>query len=134
MAENNITGQAAVINWIWTGGTVVLNTDFRSINTSETVDLAETTAGNDTHKTYLPTIKSGAIDYSGLYPSGTAGTAIIAALAAGNMGTLLVYPEGTASGKLSRSYPAIVTGPKLNTPYADVVEISCSFTANGAWS
>lgn len=134
MAENNITGKNAVINWIWTGGTVNLNGDYRSISTNETVDLADTTAGNDAYRTYIATIKSASIDYSGLFPTNTAGTALIAALAAGNSGTLVVYPEGTASGNLSRSYPAIVTGPKLNVPYADVVEISCSFTANGAWS
>lgn len=134
MAENNITGKDAVINWIWSGGTVSLNGDYRSISTSETVDLADTTAGNDAYRTYIATIKSASIDYSGLFPTNTAGTALIAALAAGNSGTLVVYPEGTATGNLSRSYPAIVTGPKLNVPYADVVEISCSFTANGAWS
>lgn len=134
MAENNITGKDAVINWIWTGGTVSLNGDYRSVSTSETVDLADTTAGNDAYRTYIATIKSASVDYSGLFVSGTAGTAVIGALAAGNEGTLVVYPEGTASGNLSRSYPSIVTGPKLNVPYADVVEISCSFTANGAWS
>jgi hypothetical protein len=134
MAENNITGKNAVINWIWTGGTVALNTDYRTISTNEAVDLAETTAGNDTHKTHIATIKSASIDYSGLYPSGTAGTAIIGALAAGNEGTLQVYPEGTASGKLLRTYPSISGGPKLNAPYSDVVEISCTFTSTGAWS
>jgi len=134
MAENNITGTNAVINWIWTGGTVALNTDYRSLSFSESTDLADTTAGNDAYKTELSTIKSASIDYSGLYPSGTAGTAIIAALAAGNQGTLQVYPEGTAAGKLLRTYPSIAQGPKLSMPYSDVVEISCSFTSNGPWS
>lgn len=134
MTENNITGKDAVINWIWSGGTVALNSDYRSLSTNETADLAETTAGSDTHKTHIATLKSASIEYSGLYPSGTAGTAIIGALAAGNSGTLVVYPQGTATGNLARNYPAIVTGPKLNTPYNDVVEISCTFTSNGAWS
>jgi len=134
MAENNITGKAAVINWVWTGGTLALNGDYRSISASEDVALAETTAGNDAYRTYIATIKGASIDYRGLFPTNTAGTAIMGALAAGNSGTLIVYPEGTATGNLSRSYPAISTGPKLNVPYSDVVEISCSFTANGAWS
>ena len=129
-----LTGTNAVINWIWTGGTVVLNTDYKSISTSESSDMADSTAGNDTYKTQIATIKSASIDYSGLYPSGTAGTAIIAALAAGNAGTLKVYPEGTAAANLLRTYPSIVTGPKLSMPYSDVIEISCSFQSNGAWS
>jgi len=134
MAENNITGKDAVITWVWSGGTVTLNTDYRSVSMSESVGLADTTAGNDTHSTSIPTIKSASISYSGLYPSGTAGTAIIAALGAGEEGTLTIYPEGTASGNLSRVYPAIVTGPSLDTPYSDVVAISCTFASNGAWS
>lgn len=134
MAENNVTGKNAVINWIWSGGTVVLNTDYRSLNLSETTDTADTTAGADTHKTKIATIKSASIDYSGLFTSGTAGTVIVGALAAGNEGTLKVYPEGTAAANLLRTYPAIVMGPKISSPYSDVIEISCTFESNGAWS
>jgi len=134
MAENNITGVNAVVSWVWTGGTASLNGDYKTVSITESIDTAETTAGADAYKTYIPTIKSASIDYSGLFPSGTAGTAVAAALAAGNQGTLIVAPEGTAAGKLVRSYPAICTGPKLNTPYSDVVEISCTFVSNGAWS
>jgi len=134
MAENNITGKNAVISWIWTGGTVSLNGDYRSVSINETTDLAETTAGSDTYKTHLSTIKSATIDYSGLFPTTAAGTVLVSALAAGNDGTLLVYPEGTAAGKLARSYPAISMGPKLDIKYNEVVGVTCSFTSNGAWS
>ena len=132
MAENNIVGKDAVISWVWTGGTVNLATDYRSVSVKENVDTAETTAGADTHKTYLPTIKSATIDYSGLFPAG--GTALYAALAAGVQGTLTVAPEGTASGKVSKSYPAICMGATYDTPYADVVTVNCTFQSNGAWS
>ena len=134
MAENNITGKAAYINWVWSGGTVDLATDYRSVSIKENTDTAETTAGADTHKTYLPTIKSATIDYSGLFPSGTAGTALYAALAAGVQGTLTVAPEGTATGKVSHSYPAICMGATYDTPYADVVTVNVTFQSNGAWS
>ena len=132
MAENNIVGKDAVINWVWTGGTVNLATDYRSVSVKESVDTAETTAGADTHKTFLPTIKSATIDYSGLFPTG--GTALYAALAAGIQGTLTVAPEGTASGKVSKAYPAICMGATYDTPYADVVTVNCTFQSNGAWS
>lgn len=132
MAENNITGKDAYISWVWTGGTLNLATDFRTLALNESVDTAETTAGADTHKTYLATIKSASIDYSGLFPTG--GTTLYAALAAGMSGTLTVAPEGTASGKVSHAYPAICLGAKFNVPYADTVEVSCTFQSNGAWS
>ena len=132
MAENNIVGKDAVISWVWTGGTVNLATDYRSVSVKENVDTAETTAGADTHKTFLPTIKSATIDYSGLFPTG--GTVLYAALAAGMSGTLTVAPEGTASGKVSKAYPAISMGATYDTPYADVVTVNCTFQSNGAWS
>ena len=132
MAENNIVGKDAVISWVWTGGTVNLATDYRSVSVKENVDTAETTAGADTHKTFLPTIKSATIDYSGLFPTG--GTALYAALAAGMTGTLTVAPEGTASGKVSHAYPAISLGATYDTPYSDVVTINVTFQSNGTWS
>jgi len=124
MAENNITGKDAYISWASSAGTINLSTDYRSVSINESVDTAETTAGADTHKTYLPTIKSATINYLGLFPSG--GTALYAALAAGVQGTLTVAPEGTASGKVSKVYPAISMGASYDTPYADVVTVTCN--------
>jgi len=132
MVENNITGKDAYISWVWSGGTLNLNTDYRSVSVKESVDTAETTAGADTHKTYLPTIKSASIDYSGVFPTG--GTALYAALASGMSGTLTVAPEGTATGKVSHAYPAICMGATYDTPYAGVVTVNCTFQSNGAWS
>lgn len=132
MAENNITGKDAYINWASSAGTINLSGDYRSVSIKENTDTAETTAGSDTHKTYIPTIKSATIDYSGLFPTG--GTALYAALAAGVQGTLTVAPEGTASGKVSKVYPAISMGASYDTPYADVVTVTCIFQSNGAWS
>ena len=130
MAE--ITGKNLVATWVYSGGTVDLNTDFRTLSINPNIDLAETTAGADTDKTYIATIKDATIEWSGLYQS--AGTALVNALEAGTGGTLTVYPEGTASGKQKDVYPAIAMGAKINVPYADVVEISCTFQKNGAKS
>ena len=127
MAE--ITGKNLVATWAYTGGTINLNTDYRTLSINPNIDLAETTAGADTDKTYIATIKDATIEWSGLYQS--AGTALVNALEAGTGGTLTVYPEGTASGKQKDIYPAIAMGAKINVPYADVVEISCTFQKNG---
>ena len=130
MAE--ITGKNLVATWAYTGGTINLNTDFRTMSINPNIDLAETTAGADNDKTYIPTIKDATIEWSGLYQS--AGTALVSALEPGTQGTLTVYPEGTASGKQKDIYPAIAMGAKINIPYANVVEISCTFQKNGAKS
>jgi len=127
MAE--ITGKNLVATWVYSGGTVDLNTDFRTLSINPNIDLAETTAGADTDKTYIATIKDATIEWSGLYQS--KGTALMNALEAGTGGTLIIYPEGTASGFPKESYPAIAMGAKINVPYADVVEISCTFQKNG---
>jgi len=124
-----ITGKNLVATWAYSGGTVDLNTDFRTLSINPNIDLAETTAGADTDKTYIATIKDATIEWSGLYQS--KGTALMNALEAGTGGTLIIYPEGTASGYPKETYPAIAMGAKINVPYADVVEISCTFQKNG---
>ncbi len=128
MAE--ITGKNLVATWAYSGGTVDLNTDFRTLSINPNIDLAETTAGADTDKTYIATIKDATIEWSGLYQS--AGTALVSALEAGTGGTLIISPEGTTTGKSKESYPAIAMGAKMNIPYNEVVEISCTFQKNGA--
>lgn len=128
MAE--ITGKNLVAEWVHAGGTATLNTDYRTLSINPNIDLAETTAGADDDKTYIATIKDATIEWSGLYQS--KGTALMTALEAGTGGTLIIYPEGTASGFPKESYPAIAMGAKMNVPYADVVEISCTFQKNGA--
>ncbi len=128
MAE--ITGKDLNIQWAYSGGTVVLSTDFRTLSVNPSIDLAETTAGSDADKTYIATIKDTTIEYSGLYQAG--GTALRNALEAGTGGTLIISPEGTTTGKSKESYPAIAMGAKMNIPYNEVVEISCTFQKNGA--
>jgi hypothetical protein len=128
----DITGKNAYITWVYSGGTVQLHSDYRTISENPSIDLAECSAGADTNKTYIATLKDATIDWSGLLQAD--GTAMLAALAPGIEGTLKVYPEGTASGKPSKTYPAICMGARTNIPYNDVVEVSCTFQANGAWS
>ena len=124
------TGKNLVAKWIHTGGTINLDSDYRSLNTNDNVDMAETTAGADADKTYIATIKDSTIDWSGLYQSD--GTALINALAIGTGGTLEIYPEGTATGKRKETYPVIVTNCKTNYPYNEVVAVDVTFQKNGA--
>ncbi len=78
---------------------VVVDTDFRSFNWDDSIDLVEFTAGADTDKSYGTTLRdcSGGLSY--VVENGAAGTAIDGALYIGAQGTLEWGPEGTASGK-----------------------------------
>lgn len=124
------TGQNLYMAWIYSGGTVVLSTDFRTVSTNQSIGLADASAGADTDKTYLVTIKDKTISYAGVHQAG--GTVLKAALEAGTGGTVILAPEGTATGKPKEQYPAISMGAKLNYPYSDVVEVSVDFQGNGA--
>ena len=50
-----LTGQALYLKF---GGTV-LDTDYRTFNGTRTIDTVDASAGSDTYKTYLTTLKDG---------------------------------------------------------------------------
>ena len=124
------TGKNLVMSFIHPSGTITMNTDYRTVNTTETVGLADFTAGADTDRSYGATVKDGSLSYAGLHQA--VGTAFKQALEAGNVGTVILSPEGTASGKPKETYPVISQGAKMNYPYDNVVEVSCDFQKNGA--
>jgi hypothetical protein len=109
---------------------VALNTDFRSFSDTETIDTVDASAGADTVKTYLTTLKDGTA--SGEFVDQTGGSAIWTALTPGTAGTLEWGPEGTASGKQRHYVNAICTNRKRDTPYSDIVVISAEFQFSGA--
>lgn len=125
-----ITGQNTSISWVWSGGTVSLDTDYRSANYDTTIEMYDQTAGADQYKTYITGVKDGSFSYGGVFQSG--GTAIVAALERGNSGTIIYGPEGTAVGKEKITIPAISKGAKRNNPFNNLIEISCDFQQNGA--
>lgn len=124
------TGAALVANYIYTGGTVGLNADYRSIETTKSIGLVEATAGSDTNKSYLSTVKDGKYTWNAV--AQTAGTVLETALVAGTYGTLIIQREGTATGKPKETCPVWCLGASFKYPYDNVVEISCEFQANGA--
>jgi len=128
MAEH--TGAALAVSFIHAAGTLVLNTDYRSLSNSPTIGLVKSTAGSDADETYLTTQKDGKYSWKGL--SQTAGTVLENALVEGTQGTLIIGREGTASGKPKETVPVISMGANYNYPYDNVVEITCDFQKNGA--
>jgi hypothetical protein len=128
MAE--YTGSALVASWIHAGGTLVLNTDYRTLGTSPTIGLVKASAGADTDETYLTTLKDGKYSYKGLAQTG--GTVLENALVEGTKGTLIIGREGTVAGSAKETVPCISMGAAFNYPYDNIVEISCEFQKNGA--
>jgi hypothetical protein len=127
MAE--FTGQNLVINWITTAGTIALSGDYRSVSYTPSGKLVNATAGSDAFETYIGTQKDTKVSYRGVMQS--AGTATEDALLPNTFGTLIIQPEGTASGKRKYTIPAFAGGGNFNFQYTDVVEISCDFQGSG---
>lgn len=127
MAE--FTGQNLSVSWIYTGGTVDLSGDYRQLNYKPTVGKVSATAGSDAFESYLMTTKDTVIDLTAVMQTG--GTVTEDALAEGTFGTLIIGPEGTASGKRKYIVPAFAMGAAFNYQYKNEVELSCQFQGSG---
>jgi hypothetical protein len=125
-----IAGPNMILQWITAAGTQTLNADYREVEWNPSVAYVETTAGQDTQVGRIPTIKDASAAVTLLGQTG--GTALVAALPAGQAGTLIIGPEGTASGKRKITFPSYADGAKQTFPYADVSQITCGFTGAGA--
>lgn len=124
------SGSAVVVDWVTSSGTTGLHADYKTISYTPSVDLIEVTAGSDADKSYVVGPKSGQASFTGIMQA--SGTAITAKLIEGQVGTLNIYPEGSASGKQKLSFPAISMGAKYSVAYAGVNELSADWTQNGA--
>ena len=127
-----ITGENLYVQWIYSGGTVVLSGDYTQFTYTPSVELLDESAGSDTDRTYVPRLKDKTMSLSARHQA--AGTALFESLDEGTSGTITWSPEGTATGKRKYTIPAISQGASMNIPYANLVEISCTFQGNGARS
>ena len=128
MAE--FTGQNMVIQWINSGGTTTLSGDYRKIDLPFAKDLVESTAGSDAGRTDIATLWNYTVAYGGVMQTG--GTAVEDALLPGTSGTLIVGPEGTATGKRKYTIPCMSLGATFAVQYDQVVEMACNFKSQGA--
>lgn len=115
-------------------GTIYPTAQFTAVDISETAELLETTAGNDTWRTF----RSGLKGWEGslkLFNNGTEsplGTADIATLAGGGTFVLYVSPFGTASGKARHWGTIVVESRGLMYPFDKLAEVELSFRGHGA--
>ena len=130
MAE--FTGTNLVLNWVWSGGTVSLGGDYRTCSWNPSVAYADITAGSDTHVGRVTALKDSTANVT--LVDSSPGTAAYASLAAGVGGTLIIQPEGTASGKRKITMPAFCDGAIPSYTYNDTTTISINFTGNGSFT
>lgn len=125
-----LAGPTMVLSWIWTGGTISLAGDYRTCTWSPSIDYVEVSAGSDTQKGRITALKDATANVT--LVAQTAGTAMVAALAPGMSGTLIIGPEGTATNKRKITFPCYCDGGAFDLPYADAVTITSGFTGAGA--
>lgn len=131
MANSEIAGSALYAEWIYSGGTIVLDTDSRSFTYTPTIDFIDATAGGDTSRKRINSFKDGNVTMSTLAQSDSDGTALLAACAEGTHGTLIWGDMGTATGRPKVTLPAISQGVTRGVPYADVITYDLGFQQNG---
>jgi len=130
-----IAGQTMVMTWTTSAGTFTLDADYRTFEWNTTANMEDISAGADTQVGRVPTLIDAHADVTLVQQTG--GTALIAALAATTAGTLVVYPEGTASNKRIITLPAYCDGANYSIPYANVAVITVGFSPSsvlGTWS
>ena len=125
-------GMTGIAGWIKFGSTV-LSTDYRAFSPTETGDVVDASAGADTGRTYLTTLKDGTATASLALQTG-AGTLIWNAVAPLTDDTLWWAEEGSSAGKQIHSVWAIVTERRKSMGYADLVMADVTWQFSGAVS
>lgn len=121
------------VKWLYGSGTIVMGGDYRQFNYNPAIELLDETAGADAAQLFIPYLKSGQAQFTGLIQTGTGagGTLMTAALAEGNFGTLVVSPYGTGTTTLKQTIPAYSGGVQWNNQYNALTEVSVTFTQSG---
>jgi hypothetical protein len=130
MSSNQFAGSALYAHWIWSGGTLVLSTQNRNFTFNENLETIDATAGSDTTRVKIASFKNCTASMS--YVSQNDGTALLTALAAGVVGTLIFGEAGSVAGKPKTTMPALALGINRSVPYADIVTYDISWESNAA--
>lgn len=110
-------------------GSTTLNTDYRAFSSSETGGVADISAGADTNRTYLATLKDGTASVSILMQASD--TATWAAVAPTTGGTLEWAPEGTTATYPRHYAYAFVLSRDMAIAWTDEVVADVAFQLSG---
>ncbi len=129
MADKEFAGSMLKAQWIYSGGTVQLETESRNFSYNAGIETIDRTAGADQTRKSLNSFKTASAALSMTAQSD--GTALITALAVGTSGTLIFGEAGTVVGSPKTTLPARVSEFKRAMPYADLVTYDISWAADG---
>lgn len=129
---NRYVGKDLYAEFICAAGTIALTGDQRTLTVERSVDTVDISAGSETDKSYLATLKDGTAEVELMDQASVVATGIEASMPEGTSGTLLYAPKGTSVGNPKRGFVAIVTGVSLEYPYSDAVVATISFQKSGA--
>lgn len=127
---NEFVGSSLYAQWVYTSGTIQLETDARNFNYTPSIAFVDATAGADQNIQRANSFKDGQITCDCLMLN-TMASATAAAFDEGTGGSVIWGPAGTAAGKLKYTVPAISMGMTQSVPYNDVVTMSLTFQQNG---
>ena len=130
-----ISGPTMVLTWTYATGTISLAGDYRTCDWNPSIAYEDVTAGSDTQVGRLTTLKDATCNVTVLQQTG--GTALVAGFQAGQAGTLVIQPEGTAANKRKITFPAYCDGIQTSMPYSNVAVHTIGFTGSsvlGAYS
>jgi hypothetical protein len=99
---------------------------YKTVTITETQNTADSTAGSDDYETTIGTTKTLEISVSCLDRNNTAGSAIRSTSRIGNKGTVIIGPEGTATGK--PKYSAFLRVSNVNRPFEHKTETKYDVT------
>lgn len=125
------TANSAVITWTPDGGSAVqLEGDFTTFSFDDTIDTEDATAGNETDRCFVPTIRS----VEGSITIYDAKQTYKGDIQPGQKGVLNMKPDGTGSGLEEVECTAYMTGYSEEFPFDGLLEIELSWTRSGAWA
>lgn len=123
-------GRGLAVIWAYTGGSIALESDFKSFSVAEEVQDADSTAGADTYAGHLPTFADATAEMEMLGTTNS-GTLHWSRIAPRTEGTVYWYPEGTATAKPKHSAPAYIQARDRDYPFDDVVSVTVGFQYQG---
>jgi hypothetical protein len=127
------TGKDLIASWVTSTGTTTFTADYQKFSWSPSIEKFKTRASSEAAETYI----TGATDFTATLDAlaQTSGTALTAQCALGQIGTLTVQPEGTATGKQKFTLPCMVDKyPLTDFMFNDLVHINVNWQGNGTYT
>lgn len=128
------TGKNLVVEFLPTGGTegtdeIVVTSGWTSFSFERSSDMADVTAGNETARSYVPTIEDASWSISFFDEQANSNYVELLPLSTGR---LYVYPQGKTSTKQKIVFDVVVESYNVTYPFDDAVEVELSGKRTGA--